>query len=186
MVLFDLKIIYLLEYKDDYKNILSFHKFVEEHKYFGFIFRFYSFNMSYINNNSDNNLENEFSSMVQFSTVSFLDVDNLSDEPFFQKDSELKSILFNLKNIDNFNTFMGLNKENTSKFLNNDLEEFIIKKGYKIKESIKKVKPENDNSIVDNDYIDLTFDNRHTFLKLSEFIFKREKKSLSQEQIINI
>ena len=186
LVLFDLKIIYLLEYKDDYKNILSFHKFVEEHKYFGFIFRFYSFNMSYINNNSDNNLENEFSSMVQFSTVSFLDVDNLSDEPFFQKDSELKSILFNLKNIDNFNTFMGLNKENTSKFLNNDLEEFIIKKGYKIKESIKKIKPENDNSIVDNDYIDLTFDNRHTFLKISEFIFKREKKSLSQEQIIKL
>ena len=194
LVLFDLKIIYLLEYKNDYKNIFSCHKFVEEHKYFGYIFRFYSFNLDYTSNIPDKILENECKAMLHFLTVSFLDIDNLSDDPFFVKDSELKSAKFkNLKNIEHFNSFMDLDKNNTSKLLNNYLDEFMIRKGFK---------KGNDELIVSNinieeefninktntepDYTDLTFDYRHTFIKISEFDFKRGKNAHTQEQIIKL
>jgi hypothetical protein len=194
LVLFDLKIIYLLEYKNDYKNIFSCHKFVEEHKYFGYIFRFYSFNLDYTSNNPDKVLENEFKAMLHFLTVSFLDIDNLSDDPFFVKDSELKSAKFkNLKNIEHFNSFMDLDKNNTSKLLNNNIDEFLVKKGFKkgsedlIVSNIN-IEEELDihNTKTDPDYVDLTFDYRHTFIKISEFDFKRGKNTHTQEQIIKL
>ena len=84
------------------------------------------------NNKLDKEVEREINAKLQFLTMSFLDVDNLSDEPFFKKDSELKSISSNLKNIDNFNTFMGLNKENKSKLLNHHLDDYMIRNGYKV------------------------------------------------------
>ena len=186
LVLFDLKIIYLLEYKDEYKNIFSFHKFVEEHKYFGYIFRFYSFNLIYNNNNPEKDLEKEITAKLQFLTVSFLDVDNLSDEPFFKKDSELKSISFNLKNIDNFNTFMELNKENKSKLLNHNLDEYMIRNGFKIKKTLSKVESDKETENEDNEFTDLTFDFRHTFIKISEFDIKKGKNPLLEEQIIKL
>ena len=68
LVLFDLKIIYLLEYKDEYKSIFSFHKFVEEHKYFGYIFRFYSFNLTFNNNNLEKDVQREMKAKLQFLT----------------------------------------------------------------------------------------------------------------------
>ena len=180
LALFDLKIIYLLIYKDEYKNIFSFHKFVEEHKYFGYIFRFYSFNLTY-NNNKEKEIENEFKSKLQFLTVSFLDVDNLSDEPFFKKDSELKNLKFNLKNIDNFNTFLDLNKENKSKLLNHHLDEYMFRNGYKEKRRFSLVQSETDNEDIDKEYIDLTFDFRHIFIKISEFDVMKSKNPLTGE-----
>ena len=194
LVLFDLKIIYLLEYKDDYKNIFSFHKFVEKHKYFGYIFRFYSFNLNYTTNIPDKILANEFKAMLHFLTVSFLDVDNLSDTPFFVKDSELKIAKFkNLKNIDIFNSFMELDKNNTSKVLNNNIDEFLIRNNYKKeKEELltKKIPLDGDEMITETttqqDYIDLAFDYRHTFIKISEFDFKRGEKYHTQEQIYKL
>ena len=193
LVLFDLKIIYLLEYKNDYKNIFSFHKFVEEHKYFGYIFRFYSFNLEYTSNILEKVLENEFKAMLYFLTVSFLDVDNLSDDPFFVKDSELKSAKFkNLKKMEYFNSFMELDKNNNSKLLNNNIDEFIKKNEFKREKEELLSKKSNDiefeikNSIRDEDYVDLTFDYRHTFIKISEFDFYRGKSALTQEQIIKL
>ena len=186
LALFDLKIIYLLEYKDDYQNIFSFHKFVEEHKYFGYIFRFYSFNLVYNNNNEKVSLEKEINAKLQFLTVSFLDVDNLSDEPFFKKDSELKSISFNLKNIDNFNLFMGLNKENKSKLLNHKLDDFMIRNGYKIIRTLSKIETESGLDNEDKEFIDLTFDFRHTFIKISEFDIINGKNQISDKQIFKL
>ena len=183
LVLFDLKIIYLLEYKDEYKNIFSFHKFVEEHKYFGYIFRFYSFNLMFNNNKLDKEVEREINAKLQFLTVSFLDVDNLSDEPFFKKDSELKSISYNMKNIDNFNSFMGLNKENKSKLLNLYLDDFMIKYGYKEKRILTTTESINDEYTA-NDFIDLTFDYRHIFIKISEFNFTNQKNKVMLEENI--
>ena len=186
LALFDLKIIYLLEYKDDYKNIFSFHKFVEEHKYFGYIFRFYSFNLAY-NNNQEKEIENEIKAKLQFLTISFLDVDNLSDEPFFKKDSELKNISFNLKNIDNFNTFMGLNKENKSKLLNHHLDEYMIRNGYKQRRRFSLIQPEiEDDDDIDNEFIDLTFDFRHIFIKISEFDVMKRKNPITGEQTFKL
>ena len=192
LVLFDLKIIYLLEYKDEYKNIFRFHKFVEQHNYFGYIFRFYSFSLDYTSNIPDKILSNEFKAMLHFLTVSFLDEDNLKDDRFFIKDSELKIAKFkNLKNIDDFNSFMELDKKNTSKLLNNYLEDFMFKNGYKKRkeELILSKLPLDDIDNITNpfeDYIDLTFDNRHTFIKISEFDFKRGEKAQTQEQIYKL
>jgi hypothetical protein len=170
LALFDLKIIYLLEFKEEYKNIFSFHKFVEEHKYFGYIFRFYSFNLvSNNNNNHEKALEKEINANLQFLTVSFLDVDNLSDEPFFKRDSELKNISFNLKNIDNFNTFMDLNKDNKSKFLNHHLDDYMIRNAYKSNKTLSRISSEEISENIDKEYIDLTFDFRHIFINRSYF-----------------
>ena len=196
LVLFDLKIIYLLEYKDDYKNIFSFHKFVENHKYFGYIFRFYSLNVDYTTNIPDKVLSNEFKAMLHFLTVSFLDIDNLSDDPFFVKDSELKVAQFkNLKKIEIFNSFMDLDKNNISKLINNNIDVFMIRNGYK--KEIQKEKEESKIFLDENefktektepqqDYIDLAFDYRHTFIKISEFDFKRDENSHTQEQIYKL
>ena len=182
LVLFDLKIIYLIEYKEDYKSIFSFHKFVEEHKYFGYIFRFYSFNLVRNNNNKKENSESEINAKLQFLTVSFLDVENLSDEPFFQRDSELKSIESNLKNIDEFNEFMGLNKENKSKLINGHLDDFMIINGYKQRKESTLDEIVDTEEKLENNYIDLTFDYRHTFIKISQFDIDKEKNPISQEQ----
>ena len=188
LALFDLKIIYLLEYKEEYKNIFSFHKFVEEHKYFGYIFRFYSFNL--ISNNNNNNpekaLEKEINANLQFLTISFLDVDNLSDEPFFKKDSELKNISFDLKNIDNFNTFMDLNKENKSKLLNHYLDDYMIRNGYRANKTISRIQSGEIGENIDNEFIDLTFDFRHIFIKISVFDAMKGKNPISDEQIFKL
>ena len=183
LVLFDLKIIYLLEYKEEYKSIFSFHKFVEEHKYFGYIFRFYSFSLIFNNNNLEKDVQREMKARLQFLTVSFLDIDNLSDEPFFKRDSELKSISFNLKNIDNFNNFLGLNKENKSKLLNGKLDDFMIKCGYKEKRAITLKDSIINDVYFEKEYVDLTFDFRHTFLKIPEFNFFNQKDQILQENI---
>ena len=191
LILFDLKIIYLLEYKDDYKNIFSFHKFVEKHNYFGYIFRFYSFNLDYKSNIPNRIMGNEFKSMLHFLTVSFLDIDNLSDDPFFVKDSELKTAKFkNLKNIAIYNSFMELDENNTSKLLNHSIDEYIIKNGYKKgKEELLSYKMEEMKimeTLPTNDYIDLAFDYRHTFIKISEFDFKRGENFQTQEEIYKL
>ena len=183
LVLFDLKIIYLLEYKEGYKSIFSFHKFVEEHKYFGYIFRFYSFNLTFNNNNLEKDVQREMKAKLQFLTVSFLDTENLSDEPFFKRDSELKSISFNLKNIENFNNFLGLNKENKSKLLNNKLDDFMIKYGYKEKRAITLKDSIINDIFFEKEYVDLTFDFRHTFIKIPEFNLTNQKDQILQENI---
>ena len=183
LVLFDLKIIYLLEYKDEYKSIFSFHKFVEEHKYFGYIFRFYSFNLTFNNNNLEKDVQREMKAKLQFLTVSFLDIENLSDEPFFKRDSELKSISFNLKNIDNFNNFLCLNKENKSKLLNSKLDDFMIKLGYKEKRAITLKDSIINDIYFEKEYVDLTFDFRHTFIKIPEINLTNQKEQVLQENI---
>ena len=191
LVLFDLKIIYLLEYKDDYKNIFS-HKFVEKHKYFGYIFRFYSFNLDYKSNIPNKILANEFKAMLHFLTVSFLDIDNLSDAPFFVKDSELKTAKFkNLKNLEIYNSFMELDEKNTSKLLNHNIDEYMLKKGYKKgKEELLSTKMEKmavvETPSSQEEFIDLAFDYRHTFIKISEIDFKRGENFKTHEQIYKL
>ena len=185
LVLFDLKIIYILEYKKEYKNIFSFHKFVETHNYFGYIIRFYSLHASLTTNDQDKNLSNEIKAMLHFLTISFLDTDNLSDEPFFVKDKELYNENFkNMKIMKNFNSFMELDENNKSKLLNNELDEFMIKKKYKIEK--QEIPLETKITIDENDYIDLTFDYRHTFIKISEFDFKRGENSLDKKEIYKL
>ena len=185
LVLFDLKIIYILEYKKEYKNIFSFHKFVETHNYFGYIIRFYSLSLDYKRNVPDKILSNEFKAMLHFLTISFLDTDNLSDEPFFTKDKELNNENFiNMKVMENFNSFMQLDENNKSKLLNNDLDEFMIKKRYKKQK--EELSLETKIEIDKNEYIDLPFDYRHTFVKISEFDFKRGENSYNKEEIYKL
>ena len=73
--LFDLKVIYLLEYKKEYEPYFKFHPFVKVQRYFGYIFRLYSFSLKY---ELSSELDSFWSSM-NLLTISFLDDDNFLD-----------------------------------------------------------------------------------------------------------
>ena len=174
LLLFDLKIIYLLEYKEEYEDIFSCHKYVKEHGYFGYIFRIYSFNLSY------NKLKTKTHMRLglNFLTVSFLDQDTLSDEFFFVKDSEFKTIDFkNYKDNKEFNEFFSLDSKYQYKIINN-----YSKKVLNLDNNAK-AKPTMIN-ILDNqeDYEDLKFDYRHTFLKISKIDFMRNTEIFFVQQ----
>ena len=91
-----------------------------------------------------------------------------------------------------FNSFMELDKNNNSKLLNNNIDEFMKKNEFKREKEEFLSRKSNDfqfeikNTEQDEDYIDLTFDYRHTFIKISEFVFHRGKNSLTKEQIIKL
>ena len=106
------------------------------------------------------------------------------------KDSELKSANFkNLKNIETFNDFMELDKNNQSKLLNHRIEQFMEKNGYRREKEqlITSIKNEvTEITQYEEEYIDLPFDYRHCFIKISEFDFQRGKNAITQEQIIKL
>ena len=162
--LFDLKVIYLLEYKKEYEPYFKFHPFVKVQRYFGYIFRLYSFSLKY---ELSSELDSFWSSM-NLLTISFLDDDNFSDEDFFVNDREIQTTeLLNLKQIDNFNSFMEFDKSNTAKLVNNNLKDYLKSIDKLNEEDINKKLNENneldrDNlskiSLKGNKYNDLKFD----------------------------
>ena len=172
--LFDLKIIYLLEFKESYENIFKFHPFVKEHGFFGYIFRLYSASMHLHKKKVQNNLK----ANLDFLTISYLDDDNFSDDTFFINDREIQiKEFYNLKNLQNFNEFMDLERSNIFKLINhNSKDYFKLKNEINNKEESEFQQSENVSNlktIVSKrekfGYNDLKFDIRHTFIKISNF-----------------
>jgi hypothetical protein len=173
--LFDFKLIYLLEFKEDYEKTFKFHPFVKEHGFFGYIFRLYSASMKLHFKKQQKNLKANF----DFLTVSYLDDDNYSDDAFFINDREIQiKKFFNLKNLQNFNDFMELERSNIYKLINNNSRNYIELIENKSNEELQS-QSENishQKSIISKKekfgYNDLKFDIRHTFMKISNFTFQ--------------
>ena len=172
--LFDLKIIYLLEFKESYENIFKFHPFVKEHGFFGYIFRLYSASMHLHKKKVQNNLK----ANLDFLTISYLDDDNFSDDTFFINDREIQiKEFYNLKNLQNFNEFMELERSNIFKLINhNSKDYFKLKNEINNKEESEFQQSENVSNLKTTvskrekfGYNDLKFDIRHTFIKISNF-----------------
>ena len=190
--LFDLKVIYLLEYKKEYEPYFKFHPFVKVQRYFGYIFRLYSFSLKY---ELSSELDSFWSSM-NLLTISFLDDDNFSDEDFFVNDREIQTTEFlNLKQIDNFNSFMEFDKSNTAKLVNNNLKDYLKSIDKLNEEDINKKLNENneldrDNlskiSLKGNKYNDLKFDYRHTFAKISNVNFSSKMNLINNNKDLSI
>ena len=165
--LFDLKIVYLLEYKDSYESTFKFHPDIKKQGYFGCILRFYSFSLKY-NLKADKQITSLKMDTSLF-TVSFLTFENFDDDIFFQNDREIYLCKFhNLKHTKNFNEFMGLPETNKSRFINASTRSFLE---YESKSVI--------NTQADNkpkQHTDLLYDNKHTLLKVSTVSFKRKSE----------
>ena len=185
--LFDLKLIYLLEYKKQYESLFRFHPFVQVQRYFGYIFRLYSFSIKY----EFTNMESSFLSNMNLLTISFLNDDNFTDEDFFVHDREIKTTQFlNLKNINNFNKFMDLPKSNTYKLLNNNLKEYLKSFDNDTEQNEFQIQIIKQKRTIElsSQYNDLKFDYRHTFAKISNVNLKWsiDHKTNNKELLIYI
>jgi len=100
--IFDLKIIYLVDYKNEYCRIFRYNCDIINKGYFGYIVRMYQIYMSYeINQKIDQLKLNS-----NFLTISFLNNKNFKDELFFFYDKDIKYSKFkNLKKNDEFLKF---------------------------------------------------------------------------------
>ena len=177
LILFDLKIIYLMEYKEEYEDIFSFHKYVKEHGYFGYIIRVYSFVFFFNELKTKSNLDSTFN----FLTMSFLNQENLNDDDFFVRDSELKTTDFiNYKDIREFNDFFFLDDKNEHKVINK-----YSKKLLNLSNMIKLKKLETNNLLmIENmdDSEDLRLDYKNSFIKFSKIEFSRNNEISYEHQ----
>lgn len=186
--LFDLKVIYLLEYKKEYEPYFKFHPFVKVQRYFGYIFRLYSFSLKY---ELTSELDSFWSSM-NLLTISFLDDDNFSDDDFFVNDREIQTTEFmNLKLIENFNYFMEFDKSNTLKLINSNLKDYLKSIDKLNEESIKINKIGKDNyrsvsSLKQKQYNDLRFDYRHSLAKISNVNLNSKINLLNKNKDLTI
>jgi hypothetical protein len=172
---FDIKIVYLLEYKEDYATTFKFHPDIISKGYFGYIFRLYSFSLKY--KLKGKKLSDSLHLGANLFTLSFLSEDNFNDDIFFKNDREIYLLKFtNLKEIKEFNEFMELDSTNECKFINKtSLFENSIQKLYT-----------NSKKISDKEQVDLLFDNRHTLVKISGVSFKRKYKINENIESISI
>ena len=184
LCLFDLKIIYYLEFKDSYEKKFEYHPFVKEKGFFGYIIRLYSFSMKITENVNFNNI-NMF---LNFLTISFLDENNFNDDMYFIYDREIQIKNFNnLKIKENFNDFMELNKKSEFKLININLKTLFNKNFvFNFNDnnlSVLSKKSENSNS---NLNYDLKFDYRNNFLKISNVNFKIETNNSNNNKNLNL
>ena len=118
---FDLKIIYLINYQDKYYSTFLYHPQIKKNGYFGYIIRLYSCILKYSNNNID---VDDISSIthgkleceLNLLTITSLNENNLNDEKYFLYDKNILDLNINYKNNDNFNTFMELPYAKTNKY----------------------------------------------------------------------
>jgi hypothetical protein len=183
LCLFDLKIIYYLEFKESYEKKFEFHPFVKERGFFGYIIRLFSYSMKITENEKFNNIK----MFLDFLTISFLDENNFNDDMFFIFDREIQIKEFNnLKIKENFNDFMELNKKSEFKIINNNLKT-LFNKNFAFNfnnnnDSILSKKSENSENLK----YDLKFDNRNNFLKISNVNFKIEINSSNNNKNLDL
>lgn len=122
VTVFDLKIIYLINYKSDFDSVFTFHKNIKEQGYFGYIIRLFSSAIRYdVSSIKEENINQIFSSKAKQAlidelkvnlnllTITSLNEENLNDEKFFKQDNEINQNNFiNLKIPKNFSDFMEL------------------------------------------------------------------------------
>ena len=112
VTVFDLKIIYLINYKSDFDSVFTFHKNIKEQGYFGYIIRLFSSAIRYdVSSIKEENINQIFPSKAKQAlidelkvnlnllTITSLNEENLNDEKFFKQDNEINQNNFiNLKN----------------------------------------------------------------------------------------
>jgi len=202
LTLFDMKIIYLLNYKNEYNTIFQFHSQIKDEGYFGYIIRIYSTSLKYYVS-STNVKRDELKVDTNLMTVSFLNKENFDDDRFFLWDKEIKFSRFcNLKQLKAFNEFMEMPQNNKFKLINTNFNKFfqfeeeilnntrtdfknrtkLITDSGKIleKPAITRKRKEED------DYVDLNFDSKHTFFKIFDISFKRDTLSVKKIEEIYI
>ena len=122
VTVFDLKIIYLINYKSDFDSVFTFHKNIKEQGYFGYIIRLFSSAIRYdVSSIKEENINQIFPSKAKQAlidelkvnlnllTITSLNEENLNDEKFFKQDNEINQNNFiNLKIPKNFSDFMEL------------------------------------------------------------------------------
>ncbi len=115
--IFDFKIIYLVDYKNDYSKIFRYNQDIINKRYFGYIFRFYQIFMSYETNENKDQLKLD----TNLVTISFLNNKNFQDEKFFFYDKDIKYLKFrNLKKKSEFEKFHKI-KDESKNIFSNDL-----------------------------------------------------------------
>jgi len=170
--IFDLKIIYLINYQDKYYSTFLFHPQIKKHGYFGYIIRLYSCICKFSNNNIDgvdNITHGKLLTQLNLLTISSLNENNLNDEKYFIYDKDILDLYENnYKDSKNFNTFMELpySKTNKYKALNGLL--FNIK-GQQIFEFF-----DNDLPINDNYYEELPFNFNENLIKMYDIQLKHD------------
>jgi hypothetical protein len=171
--LFDLKIIYLVQYKEVYEKVFQFHEDIKTNGYFGYIIRLYSISLKHVTyvNNID-----ELTVNACLFTVSLLNKENFNDELFFLYDRDIKySKFYNLKSLKNFNEYMEVSKLNKRKMINTNFLKFFEVNETNI-----------DDIFSSKESYDLIFDHKHTVIKIFELNFKRDTMSLNNIEDIYI
>ena len=178
--IFDLKIIYLINYQDKYYSTFLYHPQVKKHGYFGYIIRLYSSICKYVNSNIDdidNITHGKLIMQLNLLTITSLNENNLNDEKFFIYDKDILDLNFkNYKDSKNFNSFMELSfaKVNKYKALNNLL--FNIN-GKEIFEFF-----DNDLPMNNEYYEELPFKFNETLIKMHDIELKHDNMNVKELQ----
>ena len=167
--IFDLKIIYLINYNEKYDSTFSYHPQIKKQGYFGYIIRIYSSifkynNIDYFENKiTHGNLETS----INLLTFTSLYENNLHDENFFIYDKDILNLEYNYKDSKIFNAFMELpySKTNKYKALNSI---FLNKSG---KQQIFEFYDNNLPQVFEY-YKELPFDFNETLIKLYDIQLK--------------
>ena len=182
ITVFDIKLIYLLNYKDNYDSTFAFHKEIKERGYFGYILRLYNASIKYtINLINEIQQYDELNANIYLFTISCLNEDNLIDEKFFRYDKDISNEKFmNLKITKNFYEFMEISIEKSFKYLliNNI---FDSKKENKIFDYYY-----NDYSLYEDNFEELKFDFNNTLVKIYNINLKRDSSDEKKLEELNI
>ena len=179
--IFDLKIIYLINYQDKYYSTFLYHPQVKKHGYFGFIIRLYSGICKYSINNIDDfdSMEHDkLETELNLLTITSLNENNLNDEKFFIYDKDISDLNFkDYKDSKNFNKFMEFPYSNINKYkaINNIL---FNKNALQVFDFF-----DNDLSINSAFYKELPFKFNETLIKMKDIQLKYDnmnKKELSE------
>ena len=167
--IFDMKIIYLINYKDKYDSIFSYHPQIKKQGYFGYIIRLFSSIIKYNNIDDFENKVNHGKLEVQTSLLTFtsLSENNLHDENFFLYDKDILNLDYNYKDSKIFNSFMELPYTKTNKY--KALNSILLNKTGK-----QQIFEFYDNNLPTNIeyYKELPFDFNETLIKLYDIQLK--------------
>ena len=167
--IFDVKIIYLINYKEKYNSTFSYHPQIKKQGYFGYIIRIYSSICKYNNIDDFENKITHGKLEVQINLLTFTSLyqNNIHDENYFIYDKDILNLNYNYKDIKIFNAFMELPYTKTNKY--KALNSILFNKAGK-----QQIFEFNDNNLPLSDeyYKELPFDFNETLIKLYDIQLK--------------
>ena len=167
--IFDMKIIYLINYKEKYDSTFSYHPQIKKQGYFGYIIRVYSSILKYNNIDDFENKITHGKLEVQTNLLTFTSLyeNNLHDEKFFIYDKDILNLQYNYKDSKIFNAFMELPYTKTNKY--KALNSIFLNKAGK-----QQIFEFYDNDLPSNIeyYKELPFDFNETLIKLYDIQLK--------------